>query len=410
MPDATNHMPRLRVLAAIIVPPHLSVSGGARAGEKLSEALAPYCDITVASMMNGKGVPGGLSGHGIMPKRVRIRSWLPPVLPWSRLPSRYSTLFYRSDIPDVIRAGNYDLVHIHNPMPALEMERVAQACRKRGVPYVVSTHGFNEVANGLDIYGFDLIRRHVWQRLVVAPVSRVVRGAAAVFALSPADLPIIRKMGFMGRAVLVANGVPLPGPVDSGADAEALAGLGIPAQRTPGQITCMFLANHTPNKGLPVMLEAFARLRVPYLLIIGGEKRDGINYDQLAGACGPGQHVVVTGRLSDAEVGALFRRSDLFVFPTLADTFPLSVLEAMAQGLPVLATRVGGIPYQLAGDCGVLVPPGDPAALAISLAELAADPARLLAMGQRAKARVADEFSWDTAAANARAGYSAVLA
>jgi len=139
---------------------------------------------------------------------------------------------------------------------------------------------------------------------------------------------------------------------------------------------------------------AFAKLRAPYLLIISGEKRDGMNHERLAAACGPGQRVVVMGRLSDAEVGALFRRSDLFVFPTLADIFPLSVPEAVAQGLPV----------------PVPAPPGDTAAMAASLTELAAVPARLLSMGQRAKARVAHEFIWDTAAANARAGYSAILA
>ncbi|MES2866102.1 MAG: glycosyltransferase family 4 protein, partial [Actinomycetota bacterium] len=95
------------------------------------------------------------------------------------------------------------------------------------------------------------------------------------------------------------------------------------------------------------------------------------------------------------------RRSDIFVFPTLADTLPLVVLEAMAQGLPVIASSVGGIPYQLDDACGVLVEPGDPAALAAAVQRLAAQPMMLAAMGRRARARVGTHFTWETAAASA---------
>ena len=72
----------------------------------------------------------------------------------------------------------------------------------------------------------------------------------------------------------------------------------------------------------------------------------------MSAKCRPDQQIIVTGRLRDDEVGAALRRSDLFVFPTLADTFPLVVLEAMAHGVPVLASRVGGIPHQLDERCG----------------------------------------------------------
>ncbi|MFC7556179.1 glycosyltransferase [Pseudoroseomonas wenyumeiae] len=131
-------------------------------------------------------------------------------IPWSRLADRYSTLFYRSDLSEIVARGNYDLVHLHNPLPALEMARVAQACIARRIPYVVSTHGINEVANGSRIYGFDRLRRLAWENLVVRPVSRVVRQANAVFALSPADVPIVRDMGFRGDPDIVCNGVPCP--------------------------------------------------------------------------------------------------------------------------------------------------------------------------------------------------------
>ncbi|PZW38686.1 glycosyltransferase involved in cell wall biosynthesis [Humitalea rosea] len=395
-----------RVLAAVIVPPHLSVSGGARAAEQLSAALAPYCDMTIASMMNGSGA-GVDSAEA--PRRIAVTSWCSPWLRWSSLPSRYRTLFYRSNLPELVARGGYDLVHLHNPMPALELERTAAACRRTGTPYVISTHGFNEVANGSRIYGFNRLKRAIWQALVVGPVARVVRHAAGVFALSPADIEIVTAMGFKGPISIVTNGVPVPPLSTVNDDQPLLRRLGLPEARAPGRITCMFLANHTPNKGLPQLLEAFSRLRQPYLLVVGGEKRDGIDYDRYASACGPDQRIIVTGRLSDAEVAALFRRSDLFVFPTLADTLPLVVLEAMAHGLPVLATRVGGIPFQVDETCGVLVPPGDVAAIAEAVASLAADPARLAALGVNARARVLARFTWERAAEQALAGYEKAL-
>jgi glycosyltransferase involved in cell wall biosynthesis len=397
-----------RILAAIVVPPHLSVSGAVRAAEQLSDVLAADCDMTVASMMNGAAAEPPLAGPGRV-RRIAVKTWKPPMVPWSRLPNRYSTLFYRSDLPALVAGGGYDLVHLHNPMPGLELERTAKACLAAGVPYVISTHGFNEIANGARIYGFDLVRSLAWRQLAAAPVARVVRQAAAVFALSPADFGIVRSMGYSGEISVVGNGVPMPAAADEAADRMLLARLGIPAMRSPGQISCMFLANHTPNKGLPDLLAAFSQLECPYLLMVGGERRSGIDYDRHIRACRPGQQIVITGRLTDEEVAALFRRSDVFVFPTLADTFPLVVLEAMSHGVPVLASRVGGIPHQLGDHCGILVPPGDAGSLAAALTALAREPGQLARMGNLARARVAAEFSWKHAAEQALMGYERVL-
>ena len=398
----------MKVLATIVVPPHMSVSGGARAAELLSASLAEHCDITVASMMNGEGLPAKDGGR--VPARIKVRSWLPPLVPWSKFSNRYSTLFYRSDLPKIVREGKFDLVHIHNPMPALEMECVARACAAVGAPYVVSTHGFNEVANGEEIYGFGGLKRLAWKTLVAAPVARVVARADAIFALSPADFGIVREMGFAGPELkVVTNGVPIPDLAPSQGNAAILDRLGISPAKDAGQITCMFLGNHTPNKGLPILLKAFAALERPYLLIVGGERRPDIDYDQYLHGNRPGQRIVITGRLSDEDIRAALIRTDLFIFPTLADTFPLVVLEAMAHGVPVLASRVGGIPHQLTEDCGVLVEPGDVSALRSAVDTLAEQPDRLAAMGRNARLRAATQFTWRQAARNAFDAYRRIL-
>jgi starch synthase len=396
----------IRVLAAVVIPPHMSVSGAARAAELLSAALAEHCHVTLASMMNGGNVPGSVDAI----RRVQVESGLPQVMPWSLLPRKFSTLFYRSDLPRIVCEGDFDLVHIHNILPALEMERLARSCRARGLPYVVSTHGFNEVAKGADVYGFSGPKRLAWKLFVEGPVSRVVARASGIFALSPADFDIVRGMGFRGPELsIVPNGVPIPEPADPDKAKEILEGLGIPAERKPGQITGMFLANHTPNKGLPVLLKAFAGVERPYLLIVGGEKRSGIDYEGYVRNCRPGQRIVITGRISDAAVHVLHQRSDLFIFPTLADTFPLVVLEAMAHGVPVIASRVGGIPHQISGDCGVLVEPGDIAGLRSVFEKLADEPEHLSRMGHNARARAMKEFTWCGAARAAVEGYRRIL-
>lgn len=394
----------MRVLAAIVAPPHLAVSGGARAGELLSNALTPHCDMTVASMV------GAERAESTRPTRVPVATFLPPLLPWRRMPNNYRTLFYRSNIPDIIRKGSFDLVHIHNPIPALEMGRVARACQCAHVPYVVSTHGFNEVANGASVYRFGTLRRALWKQLVERPVAETVRGASALFVLSPADLDIVRRMGADDSSItVVSNGVDPPPAENVDADRMALQRLGISPERTAGQITCMFLANHTPNKGLPVLIEAFAGMERPFLLIIGGDKRAGIDYDAALRACRPGQQIVVTGLLSHTDLPAVFRRSDVFVFPTLADTFPLVVLEAMAYGLPVVASRVGGIPHQVDTLSGILVSAGDSRELANAIGALADDPSRRMAMGGHARRRTAASFKWSDAAMQALSGYEGVL-
>jgi glycosyltransferase involved in cell wall biosynthesis len=84
---------------------------------------------------------------------------------------------------------------------------------------------------------------------------------------------------------------------------------------------------------------------------------------------------------------AFMRSLDVFVLPSLAEGTPNSIIEAMAHGLPVIATEIGGIPDLLSADSGILVPPGDTAALAEAMRRLASDPSLRSAMGRAARER-----------------------
>jgi glycosyltransferase involved in cell wall biosynthesis len=105
-------------------------------------------------------------------------------------------------------------------------------------------------------------------------------------------------------------------------------------------------------------------------------------------------HVRLAGRVADGVLHALYARADAFVHATRYEGSSLVTLEAMAHGLPVVATRAGGIPDKVAdGETGFLVAPGDVAGLARALQELLQDAPRARAMGGRGRRVVADRFS-----------------
>jgi glycosyltransferase involved in cell wall biosynthesis len=94
-------------------------------------------------------------------------------------------------------------------------------------------------------------------------------------------------------------------------------------------------------------------------------------------------------------VAKRLRGADLYVHATRADNHPLAVLEALASGVPVIASRIGGIPEQLTDETGVLVEPGDPQSLAAAISELLDDPDRRARLSAAATADARARFSLD---------------
>ena len=134
--------------------------------------------------------------------------------------------------------------------------------------------------------------------------------------------------------------------------------------------------------------------------------------DELRTQCrelGVAEKVTFLGWQQDLE--SVFRRWDVFCLPSLEEGFGLAALEAMASGLPVIATSVGGLPEIVEdGVTGCLVPPSDPRALAASLRKLLHDGALRQAMGASAHRRVTDHFSVDRMVRNVAILYDSLLA
>jgi glycosyltransferase involved in cell wall biosynthesis len=111
-----------------------------------------------------------------------------------------------------------------------------------------------------------------------------------------------------------------------------------------------------------------------------------------------------------AEIDTWLARAGLFVLPSLFEGIPLSILEAMAAGKPVVASQIEGVDEAvLPGETGLLVPPADPQALAQAICNLLSDPARAAAMGQAGKARVKRLFTVDAMVADVLDCYEKAL-
>lgn len=179
--------------------------------------------------------------------------------------------------------------------------------------------------------------------------------------------------------------------------------------RASAELLCVARAAD-PNKGVPVLLEALVRLPAHVTLTLVDEASAENPARERARALGVEGRVHITGRVETHELLQLYARASLVVVPSLYEGFGLPAAEAMACGAPVVATAAGALPEVMrVGAGGVLVPPGDPAALAEGILDLLASPETRIALGARARARIIETFSWPRVAQATLAVYVELL-
>jgi glycosyltransferase involved in cell wall biosynthesis len=152
------------------------------------------------------------------------------------------------------------------------------------------------------------------------------------------------------------------------------------------------------RKNIRGILDAFARLhgRVPHKLVVGGKGCEQFREDYGIPEGGWGRDVVFPGWLDQADLPAIYSASELFLYPSNQEAFPIPVTEAMTCGTPMVTSRVNGL-EELAGDAALLVDPGDSGEIADAALRVLCDPAvsaRLRTAGL-ARSRI---FSWDACA------------
>lgn len=275
-------------------------------------------------------------------------------------------------------ASDRDIVHIHTALaPAvtlLRMATLALAARTRGCSVIVHAHG------GGVLHWMTTARRRLLVRLAMSPVHRVV----AVWSAGEQAL----------LQVLAAERVRL---VDNGVSLESFPHIDREDHDPP---RVLFVGLLTPRKGVIDLLEASAILRergAPHeLWLLGGTPDEGVAAEaevrkRLDGC------VTLLGTRPPERMPEAYAAADVFCLPSWWEAMPLSVLEAMATGLPVVATDVGDVSrLVLDGETGLVVPPRSPVELADALATLLASPDARRRMGAAGRARAERYFSSST--------------
>jgi glycosyltransferase involved in cell wall biosynthesis len=255
------------------------------------------------------------------------------------------------------------------------------------------------VANRLVIFEPRNLLFHRW---------KYTRSCHAVIALSPAVRDTLVRNGIPeGRIEVIVGGIEFPEQLlDAGARARMRAAWGLGAE----DFVVGHVAAFTAEKGQDTALAALLRLLpdLPNLRMIlvgdGPLRSDPAVLEKVRLAQGNAQ---LPGYLKPSP--EFYAGLDLFLINSTSEALGLSAIYAMAYGVPVIATRVGGLPGVVAdGETGWLIPPGDSAALAGAIAEAASDPARLLRFGQQGRER-ARLFSSDVTAERTEALYVRLL-
>jgi glycosyltransferase involved in cell wall biosynthesis len=168
--------------------------------------------------------------------------------------------------------------------------------------------------------------------------------------------------------------------------------------RIPGRLMTTASAD-VPLKGLAILLEALAKARVERPdahLVVVGRLKDGSAVPALIESLGlEGAIEFVTG-VTDERIVEMYAEAEIAVVPSLYEGFSLPAVEAMACGVPVVATTGGALPEVVGpdGDAARTVPPGDPSALAAMLVEVLGDPEQRARLGERGRVRALERFTW----------------
>ncbi len=278
----------------------------------------------------------------------------------------------------------FELVHAHNAVPAADAVRAARI----GVPLVVSVHGGD----------------------VLYTAPRVPGGEAAVArGLGAARLVLANSQGI--AELCSANGARQTQVVHLGTDLPAGA-----RPRAQGREATLVTVGHLVARkrhadvlrALAVLGDRYPTLR--YRVIGDGPERTAL--EGLAARLGVAERVDFLGQLPHEQALEQARGCTLFVMPSTEEAFGVVYIEAMAGGLPAIGCRGEPGPEEIAaaGDGFVLVPPGDIERLTQRIDELLVDPHRMREAGERARATVAANFTWERCGEETLAAYRRALA
>jgi glycosyltransferase involved in cell wall biosynthesis len=320
------------------------------------------------------------------------RALVPPRITWSGPERRRLSRLLQRARPDV--------VHLHNTFPLLSPSVLA-ACRQHGVPVVLTLHNYRLVcANGLLTSDAAPCHRCVGRPPVPAVLKGCYRNSpvrtlpVAAMIATHQTLGTWRRLvdrfvvpSEFARGVMVAGGLPperltvKPHFVDDPGSPRHCAGEDV-----------LYLGRLSPEKGLDLLMRAWERKTAPGRLVIVG---DGLQGDQVRLWADGRPDVTCLGRLEPVRCLELLRRARCLVVPSsIEETFGLVIIEAFANGIPVIGCALGAVSELVEdGRSGWVVPAGDASALADRIDRALVDPELTQRMGSYARRRYEQRYS-----------------
>jgi glycosyltransferase involved in cell wall biosynthesis len=298
-------------------------------------------------------------------------------------------------IPSVARIAAFDVVHVHYPFIfGSELTLLGRATRRRRRQALLVHYKNRLVGNGA--------RRPLFAAYEHTVSPLLVRAADRVCVLSPdhaASVPYLRRAGESDPSKLVEmpNGVDV-GEFSPGRDATGLRErLGIPDE-APAAVFVATLDRAHHFKRLDVAIDAIARTGgevAPHLIVAGGgELLDG--FRARAAEAGVADRVHFLGAVPHGELPSVLRAGDVLVLTTEPpESFGIVLIEAMACGLPAIATDYPGVRAVVDdGETGIVVAPGDAAGVAAALERVAGNADERQRMGTAGRAKAEREWAW----------------
>src|SRR5215213_7198017 len=341
-----------------------------------------FIDSWIQIVAEGSGTAAGIGGlqRALIARGHRVARLAPPHSWPADLTLR--RLFFNYHLPALLRTLRYDVV------VGFDIDGVRWSGARAGTPYIASIKG---------VIAEEMQHEGGRTRMLFELLSRLegynARHADAVLTTSEyCRVAIRRHYGVPTSQVqLVPEGIDL-------ARWRALAAR-VPHQSDGATILCV--ARQYPRKHVADLLRALPTVcrAVPQArAVIAGDGPEHNSLRALAAELGLNDAVRFTGALPDEDLALLYRQADVFCLPSVQEGFGIVFLEAMACGLPLVATLAAAIPEVVPDRrAGLLVPPVDIAALAHALIELLARPSQRASYGAFGRAYV-ERFDWDRVA------------
>lgn len=275
-----------------------------------------------------------------------------------------------------LRAIQADIVHVHSPFTAGQVG--LSFAKKRKLPVVGSFHS-KYYDDFLQVIGIELLAE-----VGVKYVVNFYEKCDEVWAVSASSADTLRGYGYKGDIRVMPNGTDIHSVTDGQVE-DACRRYGLEGDAP----VLLYVGQMNWKKNLRHILEACAKLERPFRLVMAGQGPHEKEIAKAAAELGLSDRLTCTGHIADADaLNGLYRRADLFLFPSIYDNGPLVVREAAAAGTPAVVTRGSSAAECVEDGVNGFLCQDDSADLARVIDRALADPQALARVGERARATI----------------------